>query len=905
MSNTGKIVLIGGSVVIGGVLLAKKLISANNLQTQISFYLANVTGNASLDTLKKGRIEIATTLRIINGSDISIPFSIAQAQIIYKNVAIAVSKPDVDITLGANSTTNKTLTFEVPLTALGIQSDLITDFVKSIFTTGGITAKIASIMNTITPNISISVTAKVNGVAVNTTKSLEPIPTTKGISLSAGERTVEDGKAYNKYFRKSSRTNITLKRDGDIPDVVSSMVRIVETHYHETDEIAQFLKGKSTLETSRNIWNFSVKYLRYHNDRFGVEELRTPTRSWYDGQISYYQNGESESGIDCDDFAMFCGCILHSLGIPFHFRITKYYNRPYFQHVYLYIPNGDNGKDIIIDPVVDAFNYEKPYTGQEDDFNMASLDRIGGLSGIPIQMLEGAEQSHYTPITMQGIAIEMLEGNNEYSDLYHILNGTDFDGIDDNSLGDTKQAEDAVYQYLLRTRRVIASKPQMISTYSSDPAIILSMFDKAIENYYTPQRDVVMEALAKFEDKLAKNGTIQGIDNELGGFFKNIGKAIKKVHSVAVKVTKKAIAVTGKVLKAVLVTFNPLFIVVRNGMLLAMKLNLFYMSKKIQYGFLSEAQAKANGIDLGNWQKAVHAKNTLMSIFTKLGGKEDNMKNAILKGRSAEAMTQVKGFGELGVLPVAVAAAMTALAPVISLAAKLSDGVKKVADAKAAVTSLKSSVTSLVPSSVVSTAQSLISPERKNEINVLMNNSSVKSVADAKTLVDSGMMKASELYNTMTPASRANLTPESSNLLTKMLVNEAFAKGSESNAKQNNSSVLTRNNGIIEQQNNDAPTNSEVTQSNSTNMADQTTTGTQTFFQKNKKPIFIAGGLLVLALGGVAIYAVATKSDKKPQQIAQRPTQNREATSPQGLGGVRPKYKTKPKKRRQIGGVAV
>ena len=923
-NNTGKIVLVGGALAVGGYFLAKKLISATNLQSQVSFYLSSVTGNATLSQITSGRIEISTTLRIINGSSISIPFSINQAKIIYKGVEIAVSKPDAEITLEANSTINKKLTFEVPLLSLGLQSDVIADIAKAFLSVGGISAKISAIMASITPNISLSTTVSINGITANFVKTMETLPTTKGIGLSAGERNISDGSAFNKYFKKSTRTNVVLNRNGSIPDVISAMVRIVETHYHDTDEIAQVLKGANTLETSRNIWNFAVKYIRYHNDRYGVEELRTPLRSWNDGQIRYYQNGESEFGIDCDDFAMFCGSILKSLGIPFHFRITKYYYRTYFQHVYLYIPNGNNGgEDIIIDPVVDAFNYEKPYTQQEDDFNMASLDgsigTLGGVSGMPIEILSGLSGVG----EINGMPIEMLEGNDGESDLYHLINGTDLDGIDidDEGLGDVKQVEDGIYNYLVRTRRVIASDPNAIKAYSSNPQLYLSMMDKAIDAYYTPQRDVVLKALSDYEDKLGNDGTIKGIDPQLGGFFKNIGKFIKKVGKAVVKVAK-----------AVLVTFNPLFVLIRGGMILAMKVNLFWMASKFQYGYLTEAQAKANNLNMDNWRKAVRAKDLITSIFTKIGGKEENLREAILKGRSAEGM--IKGLGEIGQLgfPAVILPAMTALAPpiaaasgisagasalatgiavasgVVAAGAKVVDIVKKGKDVKDAVVKVVEKPSSIVSSSVVSTATSLISPERKAEVNALLNNSGVQSIQDAKALVDGGLIKASELYNTMTPASRANLTPESSTMLTKMLVSEAFAKGASTAPSPTTATLkngtLPQNNSTATAQNN--KTTSEVSQSNNTTMADNTTattatTAPQTFLQKNKKAIFIGIGVLALAGIATAVYATVS-SNPKPQQIASRP-RNNEATIEQGLSGF--KRKRKAKNRRRLSGINI
>ena len=57
----------------------------------------------------------------------------------------------------------------------------------------------------------------------------------------------------------------------------------------------------------------------------------------------------------------------------------------------------------------------------------------------------------------------------------------------------------SIYDHLLKTRNLIASKPELISSVDYPPAFI-KMLDYAIDNWYTPNRDKALQILAKNED---------------------------------------------------------------------------------------------------------------------------------------------------------------------------------------------------------------------------------------------------------------------------------------------------------------------------------------------------------------------------------------------------------------------
>ncbi len=120
-----------------------------------------------------------------------------------------------------------------------------------------------------------------------------------------------------------------------------------------------------------------------------------------------------------------------------------------------------------------------------------------------------------------------------------------------------------------------------------------------------------------------------------------------------------------KVGKAV-VRFNPVTIASRSGFLLALKLNIGKMGSKLKWGYATEAQAAKKGVNKTKWQAAKKSLADTEALFEKLGGKKQNLKNPILKGKAGGLDGVVEYQPELeGLGVVAVGTAVTAAVPVI------------------------------------------------------------------------------------------------------------------------------------------------------------------------------------------------------------------------------------------------
>jgi len=90
--------------------------------------------------------------------------------------------------------------------------------------------------------------------------------------------------------------------------------------------------------------------------------------------------------------------------------------------------------------------------------------------------------------------------------------------------------------------------------------------------------------------------------------------------------------------------FNPATVLLRNGVLACMKLNLFKVAQRMKYAYWSEAQAKAKGVDMNKWHQLVKVKDKLENIFYGAGGKPENFKASLLKG-NGNRNHDVNGLG--------------------------------------------------------------------------------------------------------------------------------------------------------------------------------------------------------------------------------------------------------------------
>jgi hypothetical protein len=84
-------------------------------------------------------------------------------------------------------------------------------------------------------------------------------------------------------------------------------------------------------------------------------------------------------------------------------------------------------------------------------------------------------------------------------------------------------------------------------------------------------------------------------------------------------------------------------VLLRNGLLASMKLNIFKVAQRLKWAYLTDADAKAKGVDMSKFERLKKVRAKLEGIFFSSGGKPENLKNAILKGKGNRGH-EVQGF---------------------------------------------------------------------------------------------------------------------------------------------------------------------------------------------------------------------------------------------------------------------
>ena len=207
------------------------------------------------------------------------------------------------------------------------------------------------------------------------------------LGLVAGKRTIQDGGAYGGYFRPSEGKETELSQKGSNFNTIDHMMMIVSKTLPQTRALAQKLKGATLNDTLRNIFNFLYQHYQYEQDSRTQEELRTPYRAWQD----------RKTGIDCDCYSITISSILTNLGITHAYKMTKYDNKSFFQHIYVVVPKDQRPradhqvraellsreKYHVIDPVLDTYDYEKPPSAAYHQvISMNTTKALNGLTAL-------------------------------------------------------------------------------------------------------------------------------------------------------------------------------------------------------------------------------------------------------------------------------------------------------------------------------------------------------------------------------------------------------------------------------------------------------------------------------------------------------------------------------------------
>jgi len=483
--------------------------------------------------------------------------------------------------------------------------------------------------------------------------------------VASGRRNIKSGAEWDRLYDKTGLmgTNPIVAGDqSDTYDTLKEMERIVRATLKDTANVAVKLKGATMAATMRNNWQHVYDHFQYERDAEGIEQLRRPSRSWKD----------RKKGIDCDCMSIALSSMLTNQKIPHAFRMTEYNADIGWQHVYVVVPKTmgatmDSRENYyVLDCVVDKFDYEVPYKKKYDHFM-----KIQYLNGLDSSILNGG----VTPsLATQARFEQVLSGYGSEFETLGCLSGVNLSAVQVGNLFIR-----SLKQHLINTRYIASYNPTLLSGGYS-PVLFQQRLDYLLQNFDdAAKRDA---AFSKIEELEQKERGLSGHD--LGSFFSKVKKAVKSVKNAAVHTVKavskgvakgakatvktvgkaakavgkgvakaavatgKAVATAAKVVGKAIIRFNPLSIAIRNGILFAMQINFLRFAEKLGYGYWTEDQIKAKGLDVGEYRKTKSSLESVRKVYKGLQGKMDKLDSAIKKGwqRGVSKHHLVAGLGD-------------------------------------------------------------------------------------------------------------------------------------------------------------------------------------------------------------------------------------------------------------------
>jgi len=152
-------------------------------------------------------------------------------------------------------------------------------------------------------------------------------------------------------------------------DIIQAIIKQHISNRKDAKNIAKYFQADNTRDTAYNIFDFCKKNIPYKVESGFGQTVKTLGRILYDAKNNTGQN-------DCKAYATFAGNICEALNIPFVYRFAGYKGKD-LTHTYCVVKNGN--QEIVIDPVLNDFDTEKPYKNKVDKKIMALYQ----VSGIP------------------------------------------------------------------------------------------------------------------------------------------------------------------------------------------------------------------------------------------------------------------------------------------------------------------------------------------------------------------------------------------------------------------------------------------------------------------------------------------------------------------------------------------
>lgn len=197
--------------------------------------------------------------------------------------------------------------------------------------------------------------------------------------------------SYAKYIGARDGRRYLVDANGNTNDIIRAILQADAVCQPFTASLAPVLRGSTVTDTCRNLWQFWKDHVKYKEDPDNFQFVKSPRE--------LYHSGEG----DCKSYSIALASCLKNLGIPYMYRFVTEEAGKDFHHVYI-VAKPQHGSEIIIDCVLDRFNYQNPYARKRDIAGKAPVPQhrggIGKLNVTPdgkLQVGAGEKLDLVTP----------------------------------------------------------------------------------------------------------------------------------------------------------------------------------------------------------------------------------------------------------------------------------------------------------------------------------------------------------------------------------------------------------------------------------------------------------------------------------------------------------------------------
>lgn len=474
------------------------------------------------------------------------------------------------------------------------------------------------------------------------------------------------------YTGKTLKSNRISEGNRILPATIETIKEAYFLSIPQTIKLAKELKADTFIQSCRNIYDYIVANIRYKKDTPGSKEIRTAARSWAD----------RNTGVDCEDYSVMTAALLTNMGYTPHFEVVGFGRG--FAHIYTIATH--RGETVVIDctPYMDGLGPVVPFNSRPAGIIelmevrlLNGIPTVSGLSGLSGNTIAGiGGYLPQTPATKKLLDAQtiLIEAENKGislpqgpGQLRAIRSGIYLNGLDDQDLylgalpfiDDVKENGNVVFKPgtdLVALGEALAVQ-EAWKTTGYNPKLKVADLEGigglSFNHDHEKASEYLNEGIGRFlkrtfnKAKQAVKKSSNFVQKAAQKTTQAVANTAKKGAQVVAQNTQKAAQVVAKGVTAFVKNplqyinkVNPATILIRNAVLAALRINLFKMSTRLKWGYLSEAEAQKRGYNMGEFAKLKKGISTLENIFDKLGGDKANLRNAIVKGGG--------GIGALG-----------------------------------------------------------------------------------------------------------------------------------------------------------------------------------------------------------------------------------------------------------------